>query len=597
MFHKQKNQRIPKNVHRYWKPKKERYMELSKDKKETFLGKKTKRIIEDIQTTESSILNRPISETEAYIENEKKYLINYESSSNKYENAEDIIKEHANKNKTKIKKGQIEQGLSQFNRKLPLKSGKNDKLNIAEKNQFNFTQKGNSQNNEESERYDEDNSSKENQIDSNEEESNIKGKNKQKYLNKKKRHTLENPENDIITNEVKGNNNSDDEESFENKNTNNRHENANYLLVKKSDNPNVVSREEFNTLNAKFETLNNSFLNFKKKMLKLAGVQGEINYQNEKYIKNNLCVKIDNLNYKYEVLINSYRVLFIRKLSNIFLDEIYEQHGSHFKTFEFKYKKKKHKITACVCDINGVGFRNINLIVDFLKHIKIRASSIIHMEDKEIKFKKEILFDYLNRELEKDNIGRDNSLSLKDAISLVFRPKKEKIIPQKENTHYEKMKKIFQKEKEDNNHPEKTKFKKERKNENKYKADNYDENDEEEERIKKILSGDESLFETNLSSQLDLLLQKIELNRDIVNPLKKIDELKKITPEFFFDSWKNSFTNEKFKNHPTYKYYVNPDNITSAKNLGIYLEELLQGININLEKKDPSELEQKVENE
>ena len=327
MFHKQKNQRIPKNVHRYWKPKKERYMELSKNKKETFLSKKTKRNIEDIQTTDNSILNRPISETEAYIENEKKYLINYESSSNKYENAEDIIKEHANKNKTKIKKGQIEQGLSQFNRKFPLKSGKNDKLNIAEKNQFNFTQKGNSQNNEESERYDE--------------ESNIKGKNKQKYLNKKKRHTLENPENDIITNEVKGNNNSDDEESFENKNTNNRHENANYLLVKKSDNPNVVSREEFNTLNAKFETLNNSFLNFKKKMLKLAGVQGEINYQNEKYIKNNLCVKIDNLNYKYEVLINSYRVLFIRKLSNIFLDEIYEQHGSHFKTFEFKYKKKK----------------------------------------------------------------------------------------------------------------------------------------------------------------------------------------------------------------------------------------------------------------
>lgn len=76
------------------------------------------------------------------------------------------------------------------------------------------------------------------------------------------------------------------------------------------------------------------------------------------------------------------------------------------------------------------------MIVDFLKHIKIRASNIIHIQDKEIKFKKEILFDYLNRELEKNNIGRDNRLSLKDAISLVFRPKKEKIIPQKENTHY-----------------------------------------------------------------------------------------------------------------------------------------------------------------
>ena len=591
MSHKQKSQWIPKNVHRYWKPKKERFMKLSKEKKETFLGKKIKRNIEDIQTADNSILNRPISETETYIENEKKNLINYESSSNKYDNSEDIIKEHANKNKAKIKKGQIGQGLSQFNRKLPLKSGKNDKLNISKKNKLNFSPDRNSQNDEESEECDEDNSSKENQLDLNEEESDIKDKNKQKYLNKKKRHTIENPENDIQTNEVKGNNSSNDEESSENKNISNRHGNLNYPLVKKKDNPNVVSREEFNALKE-------DFMNFKKKMVKLAGVQGEIIYQNEKFIKNNLCVKIDNLSYKYAVLINSYRVLFIRKLSNIFLDEIYEQHGSNFKTFEFKYNRKKHKITACVCDINGVGFGNINLVVDFLKHIKVRASNIIHIQDKEIKFRKEILFDYLNRELGKNNIGRDNCLSLKDAISLVFRPKKEKIIPQKENTHYENMKKIFQKEKEDNNHPEKTKFKKERKNENKYKTYNYDENDEEEEeRIKKILSGDENIFETNLSSLLDLLLQKIELNREIVNPVKKLDELKKITPKFFFESWKNSFTNEKFKNHRTYKYYVNPDDITSAKNLGIYLEQLLQGITINLEKIDPSKLEKKVENE
>ena len=174
---------------------------------------------------------------------------------------------------------------------------------------------------------------------------------------------------------------------------------------------------------------------------------------------------------------------------------------------------------------------------------------------------------------------RDNSLSLKDAISLVFRPKKEKIIPQKENTQYENMKKIFQKEKQDNNHPEKTKFKKERIIKIKYKKDNYDENDEEEERIEKILSCDENLFETNLSSQLDLLLQKIELNKEIFKPKKKID---KISPEFFFGSWKNSFINDGFKSHQTYKYFVNPDNITSVKNLGRYLRELLQGMTINL---------------
>ena len=315
MSHKQKSQWIPKNVHRYWKPKKERFMKLSKEKKETFLGKKIKRNIEDIQTADNLILNRPISETETYIENEKKNLINYESSSNKYDNSEDIIKEHANKNKAKIKKGQIGQGLSQFNRKLPLKSGKNYKQYIAKKNKLNSSPDRNSQNDEESEECDEDNSSKENQLDLNEEESDIKDKNKQKYLNKKKRHTIENPENDIQTNEVKGNNSSNDEESSENKNISNRHGNVNYPLVKKKDNPNVVSREEFNALKE-------DFMNFKKKMVKLAGVQGEIIYQNEKFIKNNLCVKIDNLSYKYAVLINSYKVLFIRKLSNIFLDEI-----------------------------------------------------------------------------------------------------------------------------------------------------------------------------------------------------------------------------------------------------------------------------------
>ena len=76
--------------------------------------------------------------------------------------------------------------------------------------------------------------------------------------------------------------------------------------------------------------------------------------------------------------------------------------------------------------------------------------------------------------------------------------------------------------------------------------------------------------------------------------MKKIEE---ITPEFFFDSWKNSFINEGFKRHPTYGYFVNPDNITSVKNLGRYLKQLLQGTTINLGKKDPSKSEKKVEKE
>jgi len=570
MSHKPRNQWNKKITERYSKQKNEKYRELSKENKSTFLGNKTKRNIEDIYTNDTSIKNRPTSETETYIENEKKNRISLESSSSKY----DKKSKEANKNKTKIKKGQR---LSQFN----------------PKNKSNFDPKGKSQNNEENEENDEDSSSKDKQIDLNEEESDIKEKKLQYYHNKKKKHIKENQDSNSETNEIKENISSDDEESFEIKNINNRNENANYPIVKKNDNPNpnVVTREEFNALKENFET-------FKRKMVKLIGVQGEINYQNEKYIQNNLCVKIGNLEYKYKILINSYRVLFIRKLANIFLDEIYERYREHFKTFEFKYKKQKHKISACISNIKGIGCGNINLIVDFLKHIKIRASDIIHMQDKEIKFKKEILFDYLNRELENNTINRDNFLTLNDAISLVFRSRKKKEMLKKENHHYENMKKIFEKEKEDNNNPEKGKLRKEIKIKKKYKTDNYDEGDEEEEeRIRKILSGDENLIETNLSSQLDLLLKKIELNREIVNPEEKIEELKKITPEFFFDSWKNSFIKEKFKCHHTYRYYVNPDNITSVKNLGRYLRELLEGMTINLENNDPSKLDTKIEQE
>ena len=592
MSQKQKNQWNAKNDDRHDKKKKEKYVKLNKGKKATFLGNKTKRNIEDMHTNDSSIQNRPLSETETYIENEKKNMISYKSSSSKSDkSSKDILNEHANKNKIKIKKGK---GFTQFNPKLPFKSGNINKLNINQKKQFNFALKGKSHNTEEREGSDEDISSKNNQIDLIEEESDIKEKSSQKYHKKKKRIFKENQDSDIESNEIKGDNSSDDEENFENKNISNRPGNENYPIVKKNDNnSSIVSREEFNNvvneLKVKIETLET-------KMIKLSGIQGEINYQNEKYIKNNLCVKIDNLDYKYKVLINSYRVLFIRKLANIFLDEIYERYGRYFQTFEFKYKRKDHKITACIRDLEGVGFHIVNLIVDFLKHIKIRASNIIHMQDKEIKFRKEILFDYLNRELENNSFSTNNYLTLNDAISLVFRSEKEKVLPKKENSHYENMKKIFQKEKENNEHPDKAELKKELKIKDKYKKDNYvDGDEEEEERITKILSGDKNLFETNLSSQLDLLLQKIELNREIVNPVKKLDSLKKINPKFFFDSWKNSFIEEGFKCHETYRRFVDPNNVASVKNLGRYLRELLKGMIIDLGNKDPCKLEKKVE--
>ena len=47
------------------------------------------------------------------------------------------------------------------------------------------------------------------------------------------------------------------------------------------------------------------------------GILTEINNQNEIYLKNNVEIRIKNLNNQLELILNAYKVLYIRKLSNI----------------------------------------------------------------------------------------------------------------------------------------------------------------------------------------------------------------------------------------------------------------------------------------
>ena len=64
----------------------------------------------------------------------------------------------------------------------------------------------------------------------------------------------------------------------------------------------------------------------KKQFLKLVGILTEIKFKNERYLQNNFENKINNLKNKLELITNSYKVLYIRKFSNIFLNELYERY-------------------------------------------------------------------------------------------------------------------------------------------------------------------------------------------------------------------------------------------------------------------------------
>ena len=57
--------------------------------------------------------------------------------------------------------------------------------------------------------------------------------------------------------------------------------------------------------------------------MKLIGGMCEINTQNEKYI--------GSIDFRLELVLNSYKVLYIRKLANLLLDELFNKDKGYFK--------------------------------------------------------------------------------------------------------------------------------------------------------------------------------------------------------------------------------------------------------------------------
>ena len=196
----------------------------------------------------------------------------------------------------------------------------------------------------------------------------------------------------------------------------------------------------------------------------------------------------------------------------------------------------------------------INVIIDFLKFIKRKASSMIHIQDEDFEFQKEILYESLDKEMPSNEESGIN-ITLKDAMSVIFQKKNQtkKEIQKKDKTFYKRVKNIIKCEIDKNND-----YDKKEENSEKYEEE-FDEildEKEEEERIKKIFSEDKNSIKTNLSFVLSQLLAKIKLNQEIVEPDIKLKNMKIIDGNFFFDSWKKSFITERIKLHKTYKLYV-----------------------------------------
>ena len=77
--------------------------------------------------------------------------------------------------------------------------------------------------------------------------------------------------------------------------------------------------------------------------MKLISVIGEINNQNEKYI--------DILKLRFELVLNSYKILYIRKLASLILSELYNKQNDNLLNVKITVNEKDHIFTACLKDI------------------------------------------------------------------------------------------------------------------------------------------------------------------------------------------------------------------------------------------------------
>ena len=143
--------------------------------------------------------------------------------------------------------------------------------------------------------------------------------------------------------------------------------------------------------------------------------------------------KIAVLEDQYHKIMNSYKILYFRKMSNLILNYLFESYGKMFvKTRPIFYNNekpdyKKNKFPIIFVDksfdkILEVDKYLINLIIDYLMYMKDFTSAIIHLSDIKYNLQIEILSQYIGHEIEmKDD---KYYLSTEELINIMFQQEK-----------------------------------------------------------------------------------------------------------------------------------------------------------------------------
>ena len=330
-------------------------------------------------------------------------------------------------------------------------------------------------------------------------------------------------------------------------------------------------------------------------------IMSEINNQIEILSNNNFSY----INNRLELILNSYKIIYMRKLSNLLLEQIYKKYSANLAKVKVNYGKIRKTIIVVLDPIKHpkkFDSYQVNLLIEYLRFIWDKSSSIIHVNDKDFPYQKEIFHEYLKGTIKtnKDKNINNNSISVGNLVTILFESNDEMKYnlnnnKNKNHTEENKLSNLIEEmlpDKKSNSNDDSEFFFLNNKENGKFiylsdteesKESNYDIDENE---VKKYIEN--NCKEFDFSSQLSKLIKLIKLNKDNKNYDNAITQ---INAEMFYKLWKNSFQTENIKKKDNYVKYIKLDKIQSLKEMGILLCELLDGINVDVFVDDPKNID------
>ena len=323
-------------------------------------------------------------------------------------------------------------------------------------------------------------------------------------------------------------------------------------------------------------------------------IMDEIDKQKDIYYK----TKFNYIHKNMRLLLNSYKVLYMRKLANLLLEEIYLNYNDYL-IKETINKKNIIAVHPDIKEVNQIPSYNINMLIDFLRFIWEKCSSAIHINDENFPLQKEIFYEYLSPKIKisDKNVKTVEPMEIYDIIGIIFEIKKEKTYnPDKKeikDSHLirEIKKTIKMNTKESNikiNNDEEEIF-----TISLSKSREINESDDKtnENEITKIFQN--NLKEIDVSSKIKKLIQLIKTNQEGKKSIQ--DNIAEINGEYLYKLWKNSFGTLDYKKKARYKKYI-PENYNkiSLEKMGLLVCKLLKGIKITLFINDPTNIDKNI---